>query len=796
VRPLRVELEGFSTFSEPTEIDFGDADLVAFVGPTGSGKSSIIDAITFALYGSVSRYDDARLVAPVINQAANQARVRLDFELNGRTYIAVRIVRRTKTGATTREARLELAEATDDESPVLASGAKELTDAVEALLGLDFNQFTRTVVLPQGLFAQFLKDDPASRQKLLRRLLDIEIYSQMGARARRLASEAEQKAVVFEGQLSRYAHISPTVLADHQKRADALSELGRFAVPRLKSIDQIEQRLVELRTELSTVDADLEKLASVELPAHIATDSSELERLREGLEQGRTGLDDARSALDEARVSAESAGDVARLQAQIVASKQLAELGYEMTALVAESAVARAALASAEAAVADADESLQVAVAARDTARLGSRAADWISTLVVGEACPVCRQEVGAVPDHDPSAELAAAEATWAEAEQANKQLRSMANVAGTTLSRTEVRLDEKRKTHAQAEVALADVPADLKEALSRAIDAADRVVELTEAARKLEAVVRAAEAGVNKAEEGERQQRFAFGSQRDRVATLEPPAPAGESLSDDWSALQTWADDIGEQRRQARASVFEAGTEGKNEKTRSLEELAIEATPLGLDPTPESLPEQLVREQARVAADIEQTVARLDELEDWRSEIAALRESKQVNDALGQHLGAKGFERWLLSEALDDLVARATVRLRELSAGQYSLASDDGVFKILDHRNADEQRDVRTLSGGETFLASLALALALADSISELASVDAPRLGSMFLDEGFGTLDGETLDVVASAIEELSSGGRLVGIVTHIEALAERMPVQIVVSKGPTTSTVVRVNQ
>ncbi|MEM7274655.1 MAG: SbcC/MukB-like Walker B domain-containing protein, partial [Actinomycetota bacterium] len=101
-----------------------------------------------------------------------------------------------------------------------------------------------------------------------------------------------------------------------------------------------------------------------------------------------------------------------------------------------------------------------------------------------------------------------------------------------------------------------------------------------------------------------------------------------------------------------------------------------------------------------------------------------------------------------------------------------------------------------RTLSGGETFLASLALALALADSIAELAPVDAPRLDSMFLDEGFGTLDPGTLDVVAGAIEELASTGRMIGIVTHVGDLAERMPARFEVSKGPTGSSVELVGQ
>jgi exonuclease SbcC len=106
---------------------------------------------------------------------------------------------------------------------------------------------------------------------------------------------------------------------------------------------------------------------------------------------------------------------------------------------------------------------------------------------------------------------------------------------------------------------------------------------------------------------------------------------------------------------------------------------------------------------------------------------------------------------------------------------------------------NADETRSVRSLSGGETFQASLALALALADRIADLAAEGAATLESIFLDEGFGTLDPETLDVVAGTIESLGGGERVVGIVTHVPELAERMPVRFRVRKTGRTSTVTR---
>jgi exonuclease SbcC len=86
----------------------------------------------------------------------------------------------------------------------------------------------------------------------------------------------------------------------------------------------------------------------------------------------------------------------------------------------------------------------------------------------------------------------------------------------------------------------------------------------------------------------------------------------------------------------------------------------------------------------------------------------------------------------------------------------------------------------VKTLSGGETFQASLALALALSKQVTSLSATGASKLESIFLDEGFGTLDETTLDVVASTLENLaSSGSRMVGVITHVAALAERIPVR-----------------
>jgi exonuclease SbcC len=131
---------------------------------------------------------------------------------------------------------------------------------------------------------------------------------------------------------------------------------------------------------------------------------------------------------------------------------------------------------------------------------------------------------------------------------------------------------------------------------------------------------------------------------------------------------------------------------------------------------------------------------------------------------------------------------------LEQLSGGQYALGVDeDNEFTVVDHRNADERRSVKTLSGGETFQASLALALALADHVGALAAGGAAKLDAIFLDEGFGTLDAESLDTVAATLETLGHAGRMVGIVTHVRELADRVPVRYEVLKNARSATVTR---
>ena len=189
----------------------------------------------------------------------------------------------------------------------------------------------------------------------------------------------------------------------------------------------------------------------------------------------------------------------------------------------------------------------------------------------------------------------------------------------------------------------------------------------------------------------------------------------------------------------------------------------------------------------------LETIVRGLEEVSQKRTQIKELKSRVDLYHELGVALKADQFIRFIVEQALRRLAEYGTHHLNKLSSGRYSFGSETDDFLVLDHWNADESRSVNTLSGGESFLASLSLALALGDALVELSTNSgALSLESLFLDEGFSTLDLETLDVVVQGIEALAGGERLVGVISHVPELAERFPVQIQVKKAIGGSTVV----
>ncbi|WP_135458482.1 SbcC/MukB-like Walker B domain-containing protein [Vibrio echinoideorum] len=151
-----------------------------------------------------------------------------------------------------------------------------------------------------------------------------------------------------------------------------------------------------------------------------------------------------------------------------------------------------------------------------------------------------------------------------------------------------------------------------------------------------------------------------------------------------------------------------------------------------------------------------------------------------RLNSLVGSRNGDK-FRKFAQGLTLENLVYLANKQLQRLH-GRYELKrkADDGLeLQVLDTWQGDVMRDTKTLSGGESFLVSLALALALSDLVSHKTSID-----SLFLDEGFGTLDSDTLDIALNALDNLNASGKMIGVISHVEALKERVPVQLKVTK------------
>jgi exonuclease SbcC len=282
----------------------------------------------------------------------------------------------------------------------------------------------------------------------------------------------------------------------------------------------------------------------------------------------------------------------------------------------------------------------------------------------------------------------------------------------------------------------------------------------------------------------------------RESVAALGPPPRSGGALTVAWRELVTWAAGEAVARRdraeQERATAGSAAEKAAGlSSVRRQEAVAVLGEPAMT--SGDGVLRSVAQEQRAAAVHEE---ARITSGRDQRStlegNLAAWRDQHDVAHQLAQHLSARGFPQWLLSTALTRLVGAASEVLERLTRHQFGLECSDGAdLQVVDHHNADERRPVRSLSGGETFQASLALALALSEQLAGLGG--STRLESIFLDEGFGTLDPDTLETVADTIETLGQDGRMVGLITHVRELAERAPVRFRVTKGERSSSVAR---
>ena len=788
MRPVRIEMEGFAAFRQRVVVDFTraletDTALFSLSGPTGSGKSSLIDAMIFALYGRIPRLG-AQLVAPVISAGADRCRVRLDFEADGDVYTAVREVRRTATGgASVREARLQIGE------QVLADGAATVTDHVQTLLGLGFDDFTRTVVLPQGKFARFLEATPGERQNLLRGLLGMDVYSKVRTLAGERRAAAQARADTASARLEALEVLPADAIEELRGRVASLQELETRAADWERELADLTRKASEAATEVERL-ADAEaRLASIEAPPRI-------EELADLVSAATTAVHEAEDALEKvtkdrvaAVEAAEDLPDAGTIQAWRRDRQEKKSLEEQLAALDPDPA--RKALDEAERAHARAEAGAREARERLDETRMGHAAHTLAAGLVVGEACPVCRQEVGALPELETLADLERLQAEVKAAGKALEEAREALVAARDAHTRIETDRSGRAARLADLDKEIADIPdedeltrleaavAESKtrlDALRRAEDEARAAVE--DGRRSLEALV-----------EDQRALGRALREAQHAVADLKPPITESDDVTVQWKELLAWCEEKMIETAEKAGEARERAAEAESAMARRREEIASMLETHGVEAGESFL--------AAITRALERARHSLESAEKAVADAASLEEERKTGEAeaavaraLADHLRADGFEKWMMGGALRTLVGGANALLRELSDGGYSLGFDDEErFVVVDHRNADEQRPAATLSGGETFLVSLALALALAEIH---AAHGEARLDAVILDEGFGTLDEETLDTVASLLEDLAgSRGLMVGVITHVKELAERAPIRFEVSRGPKGSDV-----
>ena len=846
MRPVRLELKGFTSFRDDQAIDFNGLDLFAIAGPTGSGKSSILDAITYALYGSVDRV--GRQVAQLVSQGQPRMAVMLQFGVGKERY---RVARSTPAHG---GSKILLERWEDGEWRQAGEGADRVREAdamIRQAIGLDYEAFTRSVLLPQGKFAEFLVGDAKDRRNILTELLGLELFERLARLAGEIKRMASAEAGANERLLStEYAGVTEEAVAE-------AAAVAAEAAARDASLAASEGTLRMLADRWAETERSVQELRTCAVDARragaISAESAEaLEDLADRLAEAETAASSAATATEaRGKEARKASAALEKARASWGGTAQVASLRARAEALTgsrAEVAKARAAAKAARAMipkVAKRLEAAEQAVAARvgeaeaaiaavesseealDRATHADLVAAVRSGVKVGDPCPVCGRAIGSLPKAPGAQGLERAKAAHAKARRSAEQ-------ASEALQRTRADRDEAEREAGQAEREairieehLAGVMGERESAESEIGEAfggrvpTDAVAVLDGRLGRLEDLDRSCDVAEAALAEAKDERGIA---ERERDGLIARAAEVrgrlgGLSVSGLVERARTLAGrDLGLPELPQAAPVTDAG------------ELLAAATALahGLGSLAERLDEvasaraegeaALLAEARSIVGDGFESAASLSELVDAvaGARTAAAREAataehrssdlmaKLANareliervteqrgrasrfDALAKELRADRIIAFLQVEALQILAAAGSEHLLTLSGGRYRLAFDQDEFFVIDAWNGEERRSARTLSGGETFLASLGLALALSEQVRSLSLTHRADLDSLFLDEGFGTLDPETLEVVVDAIEQLGSDGRMVGVITHVRELALRLPARIEVDGSP----------
>ncbi len=890
------------------EIDFTRPEIagegvVLMTGPTGAGKTTILDAITLALYGRTPRVGRiTETQNEVLTRGEAQMFAEVTFMVRGRRYGAIFSQRRARGQRAGRlqAPRHELFDL--QAGRVLASGLRDTERAVVEVLGLDFAQFTRAVLLAQNGFAAFLLAAPDERAPLLERITGTVLYSQLSMAAHLRAKEERERREALEMRLAALALQDPEALARDQQRFVELEEALRRVEGRLQELSSFQQRWAAVRRweeELHGLEAArgkvLRELAALGPALHEATLAqraeevsplvAEVERLQKEaaeaamsckrLAQAMAQAEQERAHLERAEVRAEEQlrASEAELEALRPLLVRAQTLDAQLMAAAALSQQAHASMQEAEQRLAEVHARYTRTCAAKnallqrlavwgitDPEQVSSHRSAWeeqeaqstqalkqartelealqaelalvkeIESLEAkrqalrpGAPCPLCGSlehpfaakrpqlrpvEAAVAAAHERCAGLAAEveaigqrlqelDGIWSQlvpmvaAEHEHARGREEAQQA---LDKATARWTVAAKEHASLQAQRQEVlggasPAAVEQRLQQAVAAARQALEVV---RQQRAAKAAHVAGLAAQEEAWRQRQAALDEDLAQAkAQMERRlVEVGFASLGVWQAArreQGWIDAVLTQGREteARLASLEQSMQRASQRLREARQ-AVAGLPLEESLTLELQAAQaeqrsLLEKRAAVAAALAEGERRQREAERLLHEMAAQAAVSRVWERLRELIGAsdgKKLRNFAQGLTLDLLLALANTRLRAMH-DRYQLVRDaEGLdIMVLDGYRAGERRSVRNLSGGETFMVSLALALALSALVSR-----GERLGCLFIDEGFGSLDEESLDLVLDSLFALGQEDRLVGLISHVPALRERLGCQILV--------------
>ncbi len=911
MRPLSLKICGFGPYAGTQELDLeklGKSGLYLITGETGAGKTTIFDAICYALYGSAS--GSSREPDMMRSKYADEdmpTEVELTFENAGKVYTVRRspeYLRRKRRGEGVMlqpaEAELRYPDGR------VETKSRAVTQAVEELLGVTKSQFTQIAMIAQGDFLKLLLANTQDRQMIFRNIFHTDLYQIFADRSRRdfaaLTAEmtqgresirqyvqgiacGEDDPASVEVDRAKGGNMSTEDILllinrlDEQdvKRQEALKKQDLAADERILSLvrelDRAQQRdalMAELRDaeqriqahtgkkeqldkeltrrqEESPATAVMEEKAvqlSLQLPKY-----GELDGLRKAAEEGlkrakelrleRSSAEATGKELDgvilQIRGELESLEDAGEAKAVLTAARsELTERQRDLLSLKEQLSglgKLRKAYETAKAAFDASDRAyLSASAAAANLRSLFNReqAGIMAESLQDGQPCPVC----GSL-DH-PAKAVKAKEAPSQQqvekAEKAAEAARVKASEDSSACAAAKAAADT-----AQAAVSsrcgdvlgtsdLAAAPGVLQE---RAAELKRRA-EANEAAlaRENERIARKEKLAAllpKKLEEQRSQAESAAalqtgiaaleaknGSLQDQIAHLAGQLPYEDEGSAK-RALASMQKDIADAKAALKTAsdavhAWDKTMEGLKASLASLQDRLSAIPPVDREKAAAEKQaadeeKQRIREGSdavaarlqinrQAGAHIRVKAAELKELEDRH------RWMKALSDTVSGQLQGKerlALEVWVQMTYFDRILRRANVHLMEMSSGAYELKrretpgdlrSQNGLeLDVVDHYSGSI-RSVKTLSGGESFMASLSLALGLSEEIQ--AGAGGVRLDCMFVDEGFGSLDEDTLQQAMRSLGRLTDGDRLVGIISHVDQLRRQIDRQIVVTKDP----------